>query len=65
MHSSGCVFALEVPADLLDHRRFFDAGDILNVTGAVVAGLDVDYHGAKLVGTKPPIVVPHSHVRFY
>jgi hypothetical protein len=41
-HSSGCVFAFEVSEDLLDHRRFFDAGDDLDVTAAVLAGLDVD-----------------------
>ena len=46
MHSSGCVFALEVSEDLLDHRRFFDAGDDLDVTAAVLAGLDVDVENA-------------------
>jgi len=42
MQSHGCVFALEVSEDLLDHRRIFDAGDDLDVTAAVLAGLDVD-----------------------
>ena len=41
-HGGCCVFALEVSEDLLNHRRFLDAGDDLDGTAAVLAGLDVD-----------------------
>ena len=46
MHSGCCVFALEVPEYLLDYHRIFDAGDDLDGTAAVRAGLDVDVENA-------------------
>ena len=42
MQSHCCVFAFEVPEDLINYHWIFDAGDDLDVTAAVLAGLDVD-----------------------
>ena len=46
MQSHCCVFALKVLEYLLDYHRIFDAGDDLDVTAAVLAGLDVDVENA-------------------
>ncbi len=46
MQSHCCVFALEVPEDLINYHWIFDAGDDLDVAAAVLAGLDVDVENA-------------------
>jgi hypothetical protein len=42
MQSHCCVFALEVPEDLINYHWIFDASDDLDVAAAALAGLDVD-----------------------
>ena len=54
MQSHCCVFAFEVPEDLINYHRIFDAGDECDVAAAL-AGLDVDVENA-LQALRQPIL---------
>jgi hypothetical protein len=41
--SGGCVFALEVREDLLNHNQIFDACDDLDVAAAALADVDIEH----------------------